>query len=92
MRRAIESHRFNRIDGTNRSLGEIKQRLVKSKNVNPTVVLGAVAQLGERIVRNDEVAGSIPASSTIFQSLAEYTFRTSVKMLFPETTSMGPRR
>lgn len=25
---------------------------------------GAVAQLGERIVRNDEVAGSIPASST----------------------------
>ena len=26
---------------------------------------GGVAQLGERIVRNDEVAGSIPVSSTI---------------------------
>ena len=25
---------------------------------------GAIAQLGERIVRNDEVAGSRPASST----------------------------
>jgi hypothetical protein len=25
---------------------------------------GRVAQLGERIVRNDEVAGSIPVSST----------------------------
>jgi hypothetical protein len=28
-------------------------------------VLGAIAQLGERIVRNDEVVGSIPTSSTI---------------------------
>ncbi len=27
---------------------------------------GAVAQLGERIVRNDEATGSIPVSSTIF--------------------------
>jgi hypothetical protein len=26
---------------------------------------GAIAQLGERIVRNDEVVGSIPTSSTI---------------------------
>jgi hypothetical protein len=25
---------------------------------------GAIAQLGERIVRNDEVVGSIPTSST----------------------------
>jgi hypothetical protein len=31
---------------------------------------GAIAQLGERIVRNDEVVGSIPTSSTKFQSLA----------------------
>jgi predicted RNA-binding Zn-ribbon protein involved in translation (DUF1610 family) len=30
---------------------------------------GAIAQLGERIVRNDEVVGSIPTSSTNFQSL-----------------------
>ena len=26
---------------------------------------GAIAQLGERVVRNDEVGGSIPPSSTI---------------------------
>ena len=26
---------------------------------------GAVAQLGERLVRNEEVSGSIPLSSTI---------------------------
>jgi hypothetical protein len=34
---------------------------------------GAIAQLGERIVRNDEVVGSIPTSSTnLFkQSLAD---------------------
>ena len=29
---------------------------------------GAIAQLGERIVRNDEVVGSIPTSSTMFSS------------------------
>ena len=27
---------------------------------------GAIAQLGERVVRNDEAVGSIPTSSTIF--------------------------
>ena len=31
---------------------------------------GPVAQLGERIVRNDEVAGSIPARSTIYHAEA----------------------
>jgi hypothetical protein len=31
---------------------------------------GAIAQLGERIVRNDEVVGSIPTSSTIIPRLA----------------------
>jgi hypothetical protein len=30
---------------------------------------GAVAQLGERVVRNDEVSGSIPLSSTNHKSL-----------------------
>ena len=35
----------------------------KIKKVNPPP-LGAIAQLGERIVRNDEVVGSIPTSST----------------------------
>ena len=28
---------------------------------------GAVAQLGERLVRNEEVSGSIPLSSTKYQ-------------------------
>ena len=32
---------------------------------------GAVAQLGERVVRNDEVSGSIPLGSTILRSLRE---------------------
>ena len=34
---------------------------------------GAIAQLGERIVRNDEVVGSIPTSSTIFNHLQRPT-------------------
>jgi hypothetical protein len=29
---------------------------------------GAVAQLGERLVRNEEVSGSIPLSSTIYST------------------------
>ncbi len=44
-------------------IGEIERRLVKSKKVN-SPLYGAIAQLGERIVRNDEVVGSIPTSST----------------------------
>lgn len=35
---------------------------------------GAVAQLGERVVRNDEVSGSIPLSSTIPASLYREPF------------------
>jgi hypothetical protein len=35
---------------------------------------GRVAQLGERIVRNDEVAGSIPVTSTIFFSIFPITY------------------
>ena len=31
---------------------------------------GAVAQLGERVVRNDEVSGSIPLSSTTPSSIS----------------------
>ena len=30
---------------------------------------GAIAQLVERVVRNDEVSGSIPLSSTIFHAV-----------------------
>jgi hypothetical protein len=33
--------------------------------VTSSHAFGAIAQLGERIVRNDEVVGSIPTSSTI---------------------------
>jgi hypothetical protein len=34
---------------------------------------GRVAQLGERLVRNEEVAGSIPVSSTnLFSNLARF--------------------
>jgi hypothetical protein len=32
---------------------------------------GAVAQLGERLVRNEEASGSIPLSSTIFNLLGK---------------------
>ena len=46
------------------SIGEIERRLLKSKKTN-LPWCGAIAQLGERIVRNDEVVGSIPTSSTI---------------------------
>ena len=31
---------------------------------------GAIAQLGERVVRNDEAVGSIPTSSTNFNPIA----------------------
>ena len=43
----------------------------------PSFVLtrGAIAQLGERIVRNDEVVGSIPTSSTIVFKHLEWSSR-----------------
>ena len=40
-------------------------RLLKLRRSN-SPRRGAIAQLGERIVRNDEVVGSIPTSSTKF--------------------------
>ncbi len=44
-------------------IGEIERWLLKLKNqISPPS--GAIAQLGEHIVRNDEVVGSIPTSST----------------------------
>src|SRR5271167_2138007 len=61
--------RFNRAHERTR-LGEIKRRLIKSRKVNPP--FGAIAQLGERIVRNDEVVGSIPTSSTKFSSTCKF--------------------
>ena len=48
-----------------REVGHGRERLIKSHTDHsvPTKS-GAIAQLGERIVRNDEVVGSIPTSST----------------------------
>ena len=48
---------------------EAGQRLVLREKTakiipHPEPTKGAIAQLGERIVRNDEVVGSIPTSST----------------------------
>jgi hypothetical protein len=42
------------------------------------VSFGAIAQLGERIVRNDEVVGSIPTSSTMFS----ITYKTTLPSLW----------
>ncbi len=41
----------------------------KSRQASDSVRRGAIAQLGERIVRNDEVVGSSPTSSTKFHVL-----------------------
>ena len=40
---------------------------------------GAIAQLGERIVRNDEVVGSIPTSSTKFYLFQINNLQTQAK-------------
>jgi hypothetical protein len=40
------------------------RREVDKKEIEDLKFLGAVAQLGERLVCNQEVAGSIPTSST----------------------------
>jgi hypothetical protein len=42
--------------------GPAGRTLIKSMCLSASS--GAIAQLGERIVRNDEVVGSIPTSST----------------------------
>jgi hypothetical protein len=43
------------------------------KSIHYTRERGAIAQLGERIVRNDEVVGSIPTSSTKFPTAISRT-------------------
>jgi hypothetical protein len=55
-------------------IGEIERRLLKSK-INLPLAHGAIAQLGERIVRNDEVVGSIPTSSTNLSNKLEGAFQ-----------------
>ena len=58
--------RFNRPSGIhlqNHACRRIRRTAVKiKKQIHPP--FGAIAQLGERIVRNDEVVGSSPTSST----------------------------
>ena len=50
--------------------------LLRSWPAQYTCHCGAIAQLGERIVRNDEVVGSIPTSSTkSFNNLQPVLFR-----------------
>src|SRR2546422_3663094 len=53
--------------GEIRSLTGLRKTLLKS-STRQLDVSGAIAQLGERIVRNDEVVGSIPTSSTKFST------------------------
>ena len=43
-------------------------KIVWRKQKLPFPERGAIAQLGERIVRNDEVVGSSPTSSTMFSA------------------------
>ena len=45
--------------------------------LNGTPTSGAVAQLGERLVRNEEATGSIPVSSTMFPTTYVVRFRKS---------------
>jgi hypothetical protein len=52
----------NSSDGKGSRRRRIRRTAVKIKSNPP--LFGAIAQLGERIVRNDEVVGSIPTSST----------------------------
>jgi hypothetical protein len=47
--------------------------------------IGALAQLGERVVRNDEVSGSIPLGSTTIPEKPDFAFKRSPA--FP----VGPR-
>ena len=55
------------------------------------VSCGAIAQLGERIVRNDEVVGSIPTSSTILQQPTAVDFEfTSHYVPIQFTTTLSP--
>jgi hypothetical protein len=60
------------------TLGRSAGSLLKSIGTSNPVKSGAVAQLGERLVRNEEATGSIPVSSTI----VPITCRPFLKMLF----------
>jgi hypothetical protein len=52
---------------------------------------GAIAQLGERVVRNDEAIGSIPISSTKKHHLIEQQTLWMMRTLRVWTVSFSPR-
>ena len=52
---------------------------------------GAIAQLGERVVRNDEVGGSIPPGSTSLRLLSQATASASHTPANPREASEGCR-
>ena len=54
-----------------------------------TVAEGAIAQLGERVVRNDEVGGSIPPGSTLRLRLRVAQPRKSRKRSVPGVALLG---
>ena len=56
---------FGNLMGADRCVHRSLETFSTSANI-VTLLWGRVAQLGERVVRNDEAAGSIPATSTIF--------------------------
>jgi hypothetical protein len=51
---------------------------------------GAVAQLGERLVRNEEVRGSTPLGSTSLRSLRELRF--GLRLPLSNKLRLGPPR
>src|ERR1700684_4458725 len=53
---------------------------------------GAIAQLGERVVRNDEVGGSIPPGSTSLRSLRELRLGKPRRGLSQRSERRLPRR
>ncbi len=58
----------------------------------PSLHCGAIAQLGERIVRNDEVVGSIPTSSTILTVIFSIGYKAVigiVPFLYRRLTEFG---
>jgi hypothetical protein len=58
---------FGRSITIDRLRSELRKRPLHGDRRSPIGSrLGAVAQLGERVVRNDEVSGSIPLGSTSF--------------------------
>ena len=62
-----------------------RKNLTKCRNSYKRTALGAVAQSGERVVRNDEVRGSIPLGSTKYHASklwCRFGLRLSLRQFF----------